>query len=133
MYEEIEDLFKDHYGYKHLVLKHRLFINARDEKDPELETLKTVISQLTFANPCWGEKMPNAWVPLELEISNLVSEGRNLLSFDELKTLNEASEVFVLNKHQLNEFLKVQHSLGKIVYLIHSISETMSLLIQGLW
>lgn len=116
LYEEIEDLFKDHYGYKHLVLKHRLFINARDEKDPELETLKTVISQLTFANPCWGEKMPNAWVPLELEISNLVSEGRNLLSFDELKTLNEASEVFVLNKHQLNEFLKVQLSLGKIVY-----------------
>ena len=116
LYEGVEHIFKDHEGYKHLILEHRLFVNATDPHDPELETLKKVITDLTFSHPCWGEKIPNAWVPLELEISNLVSEGKNLLSLAELKALNQASEVTVLTGGQLDVFLKVKHSLGNIVY-----------------
>jgi hypothetical protein len=51
-----------------------------DENDPEIEILKKIITELTFNHPCWGERMPNAWVPLELEIAELTAEGKQILS-----------------------------------------------------
>jgi hypothetical protein len=71
LYKEIDQLFKDHEGRDHLVLEHRVFVNAMDKNDPEIKILKTIITKLTFDHPCWGERMPNAWIPLELEIAEL--------------------------------------------------------------
>jgi Flp pilus assembly CpaF family ATPase len=36
LYKEIDQLFKDHEGRDHLVLKHRVFVDARDKNDPEI-------------------------------------------------------------------------------------------------
>jgi hypothetical protein len=116
LYKEIDQLFKDHEGRDHLVLKHRVFVDARDENDPEIEILKKIITELTFNHPCWGERMPNAWVPLELEIAELTAEGKQIMSLKEIEELNNASEVRTLSSKDLKTFLQIQHSLGKIVY-----------------
>ncbi|XP_063436884.1 uncharacterized protein LOC134718320 [Mytilus trossulus] len=60
--------------------------------------------------------MPNACVPLELEIAELVAEGKQIMSLAEVKKLNAISEVSVLSPEQLTDFLHFHHSLGKIVY-----------------
>ncbi|XP_052097573.1 uncharacterized protein LOC127732561 [Mytilus californianus] len=116
LYSGIEELFKDHEGQHHLVLRPLIFVNAKDQADPEIEVLKKTITDLTFDHPCWGERMPNACVPLELEIAELVAEGKQIMSLAEVKELNANSEVSVLSPEQLTDFLHFQHSLGKIVY-----------------
>ncbi|CAC5386196.1 unnamed protein product [Mytilus coruscus] len=116
LYSEVEELFKDHEGRNHLVLTQRIFVNARDKTDPEIEVLKKTITELTFEHPCWGEKMPNACVPLELEIAELVAEGKQILSLEEVEELNAISKVSILTPEQLKDFLHFHHSLGKIVY-----------------
>ena len=60
--------------------------------------------------------MPNAWVPLELEIAELKVEGRQILSLKEIEELNNTSEVSTLSAQNLKTFLQIQHSLGNIVY-----------------
>ena len=116
MYSEVEALFKDHEGRNHLVLDKQIFVNATDKADQEIEDLKKAITELTFDHPCWGERMPNAWVPLELEIAELVAAGKQILSLEEVEELNAIGTVSVLNLEQLHDFLNFQHSLGKIVY-----------------
>lgn len=116
LYKEIDQLFKDHEGRDHLVLEHRVFVNAMDKNDPEIENLKKIITELTFNHSCWGERMPNAWIPLELEIAELTAEGKQILSLKDIEELNNASEVSTLSSKDLKTFLQIQHSLGKIVY-----------------
>ncbi|XP_076083989.1 uncharacterized protein LOC143054825 isoform X1 [Mytilus galloprovincialis] len=117
LYSEVEELFRDHEGRNHLVLDKQIFVNATDKADEEIESLKKAITELTFDHPCWGERMPNAWVPLELEIAELVAAGKQILSLEEVEELNTISKVSVLDVKQLQEFLHFQHSLGKIVYI----------------
>ncbi|XP_063417169.1 uncharacterized protein LOC134699495 [Mytilus trossulus] len=116
LYSGIEELFKDHEGQHHLVLRPLIFVNAKNQDDPEIGVLKKSITELTFDHPCWGERMPNACVPLELEIAELVAEGKQIMPLAEVKELNAISEVSVLSPEQLTDFLHFQHSLGKIVY-----------------
>ncbi|VDH96236.1 Hypothetical predicted protein [Mytilus galloprovincialis] len=80
LYSEVEELFKDHEGRNHLVLDKKIFVNATDKDDQEIEALKKAITELTFDHPCWGEDMPNACVPLELEIAEMVAAGKQILS-----------------------------------------------------
>ncbi|XP_071122883.1 uncharacterized protein [Mytilus edulis] len=112
----VEELFKDHEGRHHLVLDKRIFVDATDKFDSEIEVLKKTITDLTFEHPCWGERMPNACVPLELEIAELVAEGKQILSLAEVEELNAISKVSILSFNQLRDFLHFHHSLGKIVY-----------------
>ncbi|CAG2197085.1 unnamed protein product [Mytilus edulis] len=118
LYNGVEELFKDHEGRNHLVLTQRIFVNARDNTDTEIEVLKKAITELTFEHPCWGEKMPNACVPLELEIAELVAEGKQILSLKDVEELNAISNVSVLSPDQLKDFLNFHHSLGKLFTLI---------------
>ncbi|XP_052061248.1 uncharacterized protein LOC127701420 [Mytilus californianus] len=116
LYNAVEELFKDHEEKQHLVFSPQIFVNAKNKDDPDIKILKRVITDLTFEHPCWGEKMPNAFVPLELEIAELVAGGKQILSLLEVEELNAISQVSVLSPEQLNAFLNFQHSLGKIVY-----------------
>ncbi|CAC5415687.1 unnamed protein product [Mytilus coruscus] len=93
LYSGVEELFKDHEGREHLVIDNQIFVNATDNRDPEIDVLKKAITDLTFQHPCWGEAMPNASVPLELEIANLVAKGKQVLSFSEVEELNSISKV----------------------------------------
>ncbi|CAG2235161.1 unnamed protein product [Mytilus edulis] len=116
LYNGVEELFKDHEGRNYLVLGQKIFVDASDNTDSEIEVLKKAITDLTFEHPCWGEKMPNACVPLELEIAELVAEGKQILSLKDVEELNAISKVSVLSPELLSYFLNFYHSLGKIVY-----------------
>ena len=87
-----------------------------NKNDPEIALLKKIITDLTFENPCWGERMPNAWIPLELEIAELTAAGKQIMSLKEIYALNNDSEISTLSAEDVKTFLKIQHSLGKIVY-----------------
>lgn len=96
--------------------KNLLFINATDQEDPEVEILRNELIDKAFEHPRWGEEMPTAWVPLELQLAEKVEKGVNIISKDELSTMNKKNELMVLTNKQLETFLKLQHSLGKLLY-----------------
>ena len=69
-----------------------------------------------MAQPSWGQPMPMAWVPLELQISKMKSSKVNLVTKQKLIAVNEENEDLSLSGKELERFLKIQHSLGKIIY-----------------
>ncbi|VDI12006.1 Hypothetical predicted protein [Mytilus galloprovincialis] len=116
LYSGVEELFKDYEGREHLVIDNKIFVNATDNTDPEIDILKKAIKYLTFQHPCWGEEMPNASVPLELEMANLVAKSKQVLSLLEVEELNAIIKVSVLSNEELRDFIHFQPSFGTIVY-----------------
>ncbi|XP_076088251.1 uncharacterized protein LOC143058673 [Mytilus galloprovincialis] len=114
--DQIEDLFKSHAGRAHLEFNPLLFINAINEIDPEIEALRMRLMNRAVEHPRWGELMPTTWVPLELQLLMEVENGVNIMSKAKLKMLNSQNEPMVLTEKQLETFLRVQHSLGKLLY-----------------
>ena len=60
--------------------------------------------------------MPIAWVPLELQMSELRLHNMNIISKEELMTLNQRNGDLELSVEHIKDFLNDQHSLGKILY-----------------
>jgi hypothetical protein len=58
------------------------------ENDPEIKELKSKLVEVAFKQKSWGRRMPIAWVPLELQMSELRSDNMNIISKEELMTLN---------------------------------------------
>lgn len=113
---QIGDLFKSHACLKHLDFRPLIFINAIDINDPEIEYLRMTLMNRARENPRWGELMPTVWVPLELQLLMEAEKGTNVMSKAQLEMLNLQNESMVLTEQQLETFLLVQHSLGKVIY-----------------
>ncbi|CAG2220277.1 unnamed protein product [Mytilus edulis] len=64
----------------------------------------------------WGQRRPMQWVPLELQLTNMRMRKLNILTKDDISKVNELNEDLALNESQLEDFLNVQHSLGKLIY-----------------
>lgn len=110
-------MFESHSGLGHLEFKPLLFVNATNPDDPEIHELKERLMKRAREHPRWGEAMPTIWVPLELQLARKSAEGINILSRDELMELNSKNdESMKLSERQMETFLKVQHSLGKLLY-----------------
>ena len=92
------------------------FINGKDENDPEIKNLKVKLVEVACAQNSWGKRMPMAFVPLELQMSELRLHNMNIISKEELLTLNQRNEDLALTVEQIKYFLNDQHSLGKILY-----------------
>ncbi|CAG2210210.1 unnamed protein product [Mytilus edulis] len=60
--------------------------------------------------------MPTKWIPLELLLAQKSEDGINIISRAELMILNSKNDSMVLSEKQIETFLKVQHSLGKLLY-----------------
>ena len=88
----------------------------RKKTDPEINELKSKLVEVAFEQKSWGKRMPIAWVPLELQMSELRLHNMNIISKEELITLNQRNEDLALNVEQIKYFLNAQHSLGKILY-----------------
>jgi hypothetical protein len=58
--------------------------------------------------------MPNAWIPLELEIAELTAEGKQILSLKDIEELNNASEVSTLSSKDLKTLI-----FSNCSYLLH--------------
>ena len=109
MFENTEEMF-------HLVLKHRIFINAINPKDPEITVLQNAVVEMICEQPSWGEKMPKSWIHLEMVINKKVEKGSKVIPFKMVEEINQDNPVKVLNKEEIVLFLQVQHAQGNIIY-----------------
>jgi hypothetical protein len=55
----------------------------------------------------WGKRMPMACVPLELQMSELRLHNMNIISKEELITLNQRNDDLALTVEQIKFFLKL--------------------------
>jgi hypothetical protein len=92
------------------------FINGKDKNDLEINRLKSKLVEVALKQKSWGKRLPMAWVPLDLQMSEMRLHNMNIISKEELTTLNERNADLALTVKQIKYFLNVQHSLGKILY-----------------
>lgn len=109
-------MFESHAGLKHLEIKPLIFVDATNPEDPEITDLRKRLMQRATEHPRWGEAMPTRWIPLELQLAQKSEEGTNIISRNQLRVLNSRNKSMVLSETQIETFLKVQHSLGKLLY-----------------
>ena len=109
-------MFQNHEQHKRIIFDDIFFINGKDENDPEINRLKTKLVEVAFMQKSWGTRMPMAWVPLDLQLSEMRSDNTTLISKEDLTALNRSNEDLALTDTQIEHFLKAQHSLGKILY-----------------
>jgi hypothetical protein len=113
---ELGEMFENHKRKKRIICDPIYFINGRDENDPEIKDLKSKLVDVAFKQNSWGRRIPMAWVPLDLQITELRINNMNIISKEELITLNLRNEDLKLTDKQLKNFLNDQHSMGKILY-----------------
>jgi hypothetical protein len=58
IFDEVTRMFENTEEMFHLVLQHRMFINAMNPEDPEITVLQNAIVEMICEQPSWGEKMP---------------------------------------------------------------------------
>ncbi|VDI39870.1 Hypothetical predicted protein [Mytilus galloprovincialis] len=114
--DKIQKIFESHAGLKHLEFKPLLFINSTNPEDPEIKELQQRLMKRATEHPRWGEEMPTAWIPLDLQLTMKVEEGTNIISLEQIKSLNSKKKSMALSEKQIVTFLEVQHSLGKLLY-----------------
>ncbi|CAG2188904.1 unnamed protein product [Mytilus edulis] len=81
-----------------------------------MQNLTRYLVELAFLQPSWGQQMPVAWVPLELQISEMKTDERYFVRKSELQKVNLENGDLALTDAQFENFLKIQHSLGKLLY-----------------
>jgi hypothetical protein len=109
MFENTEEMF-------HLVLQHRIFINAMNPEDPEITVLQNAIVEMICEQPSWGEKMPKPFIHLEMVINKKVEQGFKVIPSKMVEEINQDNPVKVLSKEEIVLFLQVQHAQGNIIY-----------------
>ena len=109
-------MFQNHKQHQRIIFNDIFFINGKDKNDPEIDRLKTKLVEVAFRQKSWGKRMPMAWVPLDLQLSEMRSQNKTLISKEDLTALNRSNEDLALTDTQIEHFLKSQHSLGKILY-----------------
>jgi hypothetical protein len=71
-----------------LIYNDIFFIDGREKNDPEIMELKSKLVEVAFKQKSWGKPMSIAWVRLELQMSELRFHNMNIISKEELMTLN---------------------------------------------
>ncbi|OPL21513.1 serine pats1 threonine-protein kinase, partial [Mytilus galloprovincialis] len=60
--------------------------------------------------------MPLKWIPLEDELIKQRKMGKNILSFQTIKEINDESHCLIADEGELKLFLKFHHDLGTVIY-----------------
>jgi hypothetical protein len=113
---DLREIFKKDKQKDRIIYNDIFFINGQEKNDSEINKLKIKLVDVAFNQKSWGRRMPIAWVPLELQLSELRLHNMNIISKEELMTLNQRNEDLALKDEQIEHFLNVQHSWGKILY-----------------
>lgn len=113
---DLTAMFPDHAKNDHLHLDTVYFINGVDKNDPEIKRLTKQVVIFAMKQSSWGQRRPMQWVPLELQLSNMRMQNINIITKEVLQNVNKLNIDLDLNERQLNDFLLVQHSLGKLMY-----------------
>ena len=109
-------MFSSHDQKQHIIYSTVFFINATNKNDPEIDRLNSKVVEIAMQQSTWGQPLPMAWVPLEMQISKMKSMKVNLVTKAKLVEINRQNGDLTLSDTELNRYLKVQHSMGKIVY-----------------
>ena len=109
-------MFETHRYKNHIIFSDVFFINATDIDDSEVKRLQAKLVEYAFNQSTWGQRRPMAFVPLELSISEMRSNGIAIIMKEVLEQMNEANKDLALSGTDLQNFLKVQHTEGKILY-----------------
>ncbi|XP_052096776.1 uncharacterized protein LOC127731938 [Mytilus californianus] len=114
--EELRKLFSSHKLQEHILYDKVFFMNATDAADQDIERLKDTLVDIAFQQSTWGQQMPIVWVPLDLQISDMRADGVKLITKERLLDINKSNIEFSLNERRVDDFLLVQHSIGKLLY-----------------
>jgi hypothetical protein len=82
--KDLQEMFQNHEQHKRIIFDDIFFINGTDENDPEIDRLKTKLVEVAFRQKSWGKRMPMAWVPMDLQLSEVRSGNiscRSLVNF----------------------------------------------------
>lgn len=109
-------MFSLHEKKSHIHLDMVYFINAIDKSDVEIQRMTDQIVTFAMKQSSWGQRRPMKWVPLELQITNMRMKNINIIRKEDLRIVNKLNGDLALNERQLDDFLLVQHSLGKLMY-----------------
>ncbi|XP_071150121.1 uncharacterized protein [Mytilus edulis] len=116
IFAEIYKMFQQTPLEQHLVIEDQLFVNAKDENDTEMEKIKKIIMSESERQPTWGELLPKCFIPLELEFASLIRRNITLITLEHVNKINALQPIRPLSKDELKVFLKLQHSIGKLLY-----------------
>ncbi|VDI09861.1 Hypothetical predicted protein [Mytilus galloprovincialis] len=120
LFHAIEEMFSGSPLLSHLVIKDKIFVNARDKSDPEMAKIKKNIIEQAIEQPTWGQELPKCFIPLELEFDSLLNRNIPLITMNHMMKINAAQPVRPLTDEELKVFLKFQHSVGRILYFDES-------------
>ncbi|XP_076073079.1 uncharacterized protein LOC143044801 [Mytilus galloprovincialis] len=113
---DVTQMFSTHENRNHIFLDTVYFITGIDENDSEIQRMTDQVVIFAMKQSSWGQRRPMQWVPLELQLSNMRMKNINIVTREDLRNVNMLNEDLALNESQLEDFLLVQHSLGKLMY-----------------
>ncbi|XP_052080650.1 uncharacterized protein LOC127718639 [Mytilus californianus] len=116
IFGEIYKIFHKNPLMQQLVIDDEIFVNAKDNYDPEMAKIKVAIIRESERQPTWGEPLPKCFIPLELEFASLIRCNIPLITLEHLKKINSLQPIRPLSEAELKVFLKFQHSIGKLLY-----------------
>ncbi|XP_071150151.1 uncharacterized protein [Mytilus edulis] len=116
LFSEIKNMFEKTPFKQHLLIDDKVFVNAKNKKDPEMAKIKDIIISETECQPTWGEPLPKCFIPLELECASLIKRNIHLITLEQLQQINSQQPIRPLTESELKVFLKFQHSIGKVLY-----------------
>jgi hypothetical protein len=99
--KDLQEMFQNHEQHKRIIFDDIFFINGKDKNDPEIDRLKTRLVEVAFRQKSWGKRMPMAWVPLDLQLSEMRSDNTTLISKEDLTALNRSNEDLALTDNDL--------------------------------
>lgn len=111
------ECFIDKQIKSHLILQRIFFVNSLDESDTGINELRTFLSKILVDNPQWKQKVPKQFLFLELMLAILVDEGQYILSRTDINIINRENEFTPLSEEELDRFLHIQNSCGKLTYI----------------
>lgn len=109
-------MFSGHEKKNHIFLDTVYFISSIDIQDSEIQSMTNQLVSFAMKQSSWGQRRPMAWVPLEIQIARLKTQGVTIITKKQLEQLNSLNEEHALTETGLKYFLLIQHSLGKLKY-----------------
>ncbi|CAC5397212.1 unnamed protein product [Mytilus coruscus] len=114
--KDVTQMFSTHENRNHIFLDTVYFITGIDKNDSEIQRMTDQVVIFAMKQSSWGQRRPMQWVPLELQLSNMRMKNINIVTREDLRNVNMLNDDLALNESQLEDFLLVQHSLGKLMY-----------------
>ncbi|XP_076083275.1 uncharacterized protein LOC143054232 [Mytilus galloprovincialis] len=114
--DELTKKFSSHQLRDHIMYDRVFFINATNAADLDIDRLTDTLVGIAFQQSTWGQQMPIVWVPLDLQLSDMRTNGVTLITKARLYEINKSNNEFSLSERRLEDFLLVQNSIGKLLY-----------------